>query len=57
MGWPEVPETLSVVNGFSGLIFTIGDGRDRDSGAGGRTSANGAGISTGAVWFFGCTGG
>ena len=40
---------LSVVNEFAGLIFTIGDGRDGRAGA--STSANGAGISTGAVGF------
>jgi hypothetical protein len=44
---------VSVVNEFAGLIFTICDGRD--GGAGGRTIANGAGISTGAVGFSGCT--
>ena len=40
---------VSVVNEFAGLIFTIGDGRDGRAGA--STSANGAGISTGAVGF------
>ena len=40
---------VSVVNEFAGLIFMIGDGRDGR--AGGSTSANGAGISTGAVGF------
>jgi hypothetical protein len=40
---------LSVVNEFTGLIFTIGEGRD--GGAGGPTNANGADISAGAVGF------
>jgi hypothetical protein len=38
---------LSAVNEFAGLIFTNGDGLD--GGAGGRTNANGAGISAGTV--------
>jgi hypothetical protein len=40
---------VSVVNEFTGLIFTIGEGRD--GGAGGPTNANGADISAGAVGF------
>jgi hypothetical protein len=42
-----LPQCLSAINEFAGLIFTNGDGRDR--GAGGRSNANGAGISAGAV--------
>jgi hypothetical protein len=45
----EVRRKLSVVNEFTGLIFTIGEGRD--GGAGGPTNANGADISAGAVGF------
>jgi hypothetical protein len=41
--------SVSVVNEFTGLIFTIGEGRD--GGAGGPTNANGADISAGAVGF------
>ena len=49
----ELSLPVRVVKKFAGPTFTIGDGRD--GGAGGRTNANGADISAGAVGFSGCT--